>query len=146
ADPRTGRPIVGRSGQPFDANMSQCEADRVNLAQLDNAIQFRTMLDRANRSNVSFYPVDPRGLPVFDTAIDTQRTGLPPDGAPTFMPPSQDAAMLRSRQSTLRDLASATDGIALINSNDLDAGFRRVTADLSSYYLLGYYSTGKLDG
>ena len=145
-DPRTGRPLVGRSGQPFDANMSQCEADRLTLAQLDDAMQFQTMLDRANRLNVSFYPVDPRGLAVFDTPIQTPRTGLPPDKTPTFTPPSQDAAMLRGRQSTLRDLASATDGIAIINTNDLDGGFRRVTADLSSYYLLGYYSTGKLDG
>src|SRR5262249_60768046 len=61
-------------------------------------------------------------------------------------PLAQDAAMLRTRQSTRRDLAAATDGIAVINSNDLDRGFRRITDDLSSYYLLGYYSNGKLDG
>ena len=54
--------------------------------------------------------------------------------------------MLRDRQSALRDLASATDGLAIMNTNDLDAGLRRVTDDLSSYYLLGYYSTGKPDG
>jgi VWFA-related protein len=144
-DPRTGKLAVGRSGQLVDANRAQCDADRLNLAQLDNAAQFQTMLDRANRSNVSFYSIDPRGLPVFDTALDTSRTGLPPNG-PTSTPVSQDAVMLRTRQSTLRDLASATDGIAIINSHDLDSGFRRITADLSSYYLLGYYSTGKLDG
>ena len=118
----------------------------MNLAQLDDAVQFQMTLDRANRSNVSFYPVDPRGLVVFDTPIDTTRTGLPPDGTATLTPPAQDAAMLRNRQSTLRDLAAATDGIAVLNTNDLDGGFRRITDDLSSYYLLGYYSTGKLDG
>src|SRR5207249_11886685 len=32
------------------------------------------------------------------------------------------------------------------DSNNLDAGMKRVVADLSSYYLLGYYSSGKLDG
>jgi hypothetical protein len=118
----------------------------MNLAVLDDSVQFQMMLDRANRANVSFYPIDPRGLPVFDTPIFVPRTGIPPDGTPTFTPPAQDATMLRTRQSTLRDLASATDGIAIINSNDLEGGFRRVTDDLSSYYLLGYYSTGKLDG
>ena len=118
----------------------------MNLAMLDNAVQFQTMLDRANRANVSFYPINPRGLPVFDTPIDVPRTGVPPDGTPVFTPPAQDAAMLRTRTGTLRDLASATDGIAIINSNDLESGFRRVTDDLSSYYLLGYYSNGKLDG
>ena len=145
-DPRTGRPAVGRTGQVVDANLTQCEADRLSLAQLDDSIQFQTMLDRANRSNVSFYPVDPRGLVVFDTPIDTPRTGLPPDRTTTLTPPAQDAAMLRARQSALRDLAVATDGIAAINSNDLDRGFRRITDDLSSYYLLGYYSNEKLDG
>ena len=48
---------------------------------------------------------------------------------------------------TLRTLADATDGIAVLNNNDLDTGLRRISDDLSSYYLLGYYSTnGKLDG
>ncbi len=47
----------------------------------------------------------------------------------------------------MANLASATDGIAVMNSNDLDAGLRRIADDLSSYYLLGYYSTNaKLDG
>jgi hypothetical protein len=35
----------------------------------------------------------------------------------------------------------------VINSNDIDTGLRRISDDLTSYYLLGYYSTNtKLDG
>jgi VWFA-related protein len=145
-DPRTGRITSDQTQPGLPASPTRCERDRMNLAVLDDSVQFQTMLDRANRANVTFYPIDPRGLPVFDTPIAVPRTGDPPDGTPTFTPPSQDAAMLRTRQSTLRDLASATDGIAITNSNDLESGFRRVTDDLSSYYLLGYYSNGKLDG
>lgn len=145
-DPRSGRITSDQTQQDTRTNPARCEGDRMNLAQLDDSVQFQTMLDRANRANVSFYPIDPRGLTVFDTAIAAPRTGFPADGAPTFTPPEQDAAMLRTRLNTLRDLATATDGIAIINTNDLDGGLRRVTADLSSYYLLGYYSTGKLDG
>ena len=56
-------------------------------------------------------------------------------------------AYLRNRLETLRTLAEATDGIAVLNNNDLDTGLKRISDDLSSYYLLGYYSTnGKLDG
>src|SRR5258706_98757 len=33
-----------------------------------------------------------------------------------------------------------------VDSNNLARGFKRVVDDLSSYYLLGYYSNGKLDG
>ena len=55
--------------------------------------------------------------------------------------------VLEHRIETLRMLAENTDGIALVNSNDLPRQMRRLAADLSSYYLLGYASTnGKLDG
>jgi hypothetical protein len=40
----------------------------------------------------------------------------------------------------LQDLASATDGRAIVNTNDLAAGVRKIADDLSAYYLLGYYS------
>jgi hypothetical protein len=54
--------------------------------------------------------------------------------------------MLQARLTSLRTLAEATDGLAIVDSNDLAGGLKRVVADLTSYYLLGYYSTGKLDG
>ena len=38
---------------------------------------FRDLFGEANRANVSFYPIDPRGLPAFDTPIDRP---LPPGG------------------------------------------------------------------
>jgi hypothetical protein len=57
-----------------------------------------------------------------------------------------DSAVLHARLESLYSLAAATDGIALVNNNDLTASFKRIVDDLSSYYLLGYYSTTKLDG
>jgi VWFA-related protein len=116
---------------------SECDADRMQLAMMDNERYFRDILDTANRNNATFYPIDPRGLPVFDAPIGPL---APP-------PPSVDAANLSHRQDTMRTLASNTDGIAVMNSNDLDRGLKRISDDLSSYYLLGYYSTNtKLDG
>jgi hypothetical protein len=116
------------------------------LAAVDNDATFRAILDQANRGNVSFYPIDPRGLVVFDTPLGTMRTGIRPAGEPTIVPLAVDSAQLRARQDSLRTLAAATDGMAFTSSNDLDAGLKRITDDLSSYYLLGYYSTGRLDG
>jgi hypothetical protein len=44
-------------------------------------------------------------------------------------------------------MAGNTDGIAVVDSNSLDLGMKRISDDLTSYYLLGYYSTNaKLDG
>jgi len=57
-----------------------------------------------------------------------------------------DFAAVRARTEMLRTLADATDGVAVVNTNDLGGAMKRIVDDLSNYYLLGYYSTGKLDG
>jgi VWFA-related protein len=131
--PTTGADPTGASS----GTLYECDADRQRLAMMDNERHFRDILDEANRANASFYPVDPRGLPVFDTPIGPD----PP------LPVNADRVSLRNRQESLRTLAVATDGMAVMNSNDIDAGLKRMAADLSTYYLLGYYSTNtKLDG
>ncbi len=116
---------------------SQCDAERQYLAAIDDDNYFREIIGEANRGNATFYTVDPRGLPVFDTSM-----------GPAPPPPiTVDAAMLRNRLDSLRTLADGTDGMAVLNNNDLDTGLKRISDDLSSYYLLGYYSTtAKLDG
>jgi VWFA-related protein len=113
----------------------ECEKDQMELAMADDERYFRDIFGEANRANVSFYPIDPRGLPAIDTPID----------AP--LPPAADHAQLVARIESLRTLALNTDGIALVNNNDLTKQIRRVADDLTSYYLMGYYSTNnKLDG
>jgi VWFA-related protein len=114
-----------------------CERERSLLAYADHESQFTRLLQRANRANVSFYPLDARGLVVFDSPIGP---GQPP-------PPSVDAARLDARHSNLRTLAETTDGYAIVNTNAIDRALERMVQDTGAYYLLGYYSTNtKLDG
>lgn len=136
-----GRLSTRDSRNPQSAFESSCERDRVFLSQLDIDQDYRDLLELANRSNVTFYPIDPRGLTSFDAGIDTGiGIGTPP-------PLPVDAANLRTRLDSLRALAENTDGIAVVDANDIDGGLKRITADLTSYYLLGYYSSNpKLDG
>jgi hypothetical protein len=47
---------------------------------------------------------------------------------------------------SLRRLAEGTDGTAVVATNDIAPALRRIADDLSSYYLLGYSSTGRFDG
>jgi VWFA-related protein len=121
--------------QPY--SRTECDGERMQLALMDDEQYFRDLTDEANRGNASFYTVDPRGLTVFDSAL-----------GPSAPPPLDvDARNLRSRMDSLRGLAGSTDGLAVLDSNDLDKGMKRISDDLTSYYLLGYYSTnGRLDG
>ncbi len=122
---------------------SKCEMDRMMLSMIDNDSEFRALLSKANRSNVTFYPVDPRGLPVFDTSIEGE-IGQP---AMMGMSPAADQSQLRQRITSLQVMAAETDGIAVVNSNDIERGLSRIVADVGSYYLLGYYSSNdKFDG
>jgi VWFA-related protein len=143
--PGTPPPVgVGRGGtlvanpQPYDDQSRQrCEKAQMELAQMDNERYFHDLFEDANRANVSFYPFDPRGLTVFDSDIG-------PNAPP---PPTVDQAVLTQRIDTLRTLAENTDGVAFVNNNDLTGQMRRLAADLTSYYLLGYSSTNaRLDG
>jgi len=133
------------------ADWQQCEADRLRLANVDHRREFLNILDEANRVNLSFYPVDPRGLAVFDQPFD-YRPAAAPRGADEAQVGRvsgvvEDFERLRGRLETLKTAASATDGLALITSNDLTASLNRVVADLSDYYLIGYASTNsKADG
>jgi VWFA-related protein len=150
-----GRPTVGidpggrLTAKPGGAGaqsdeLSLCDRERIRLARLDNEAEFREMLEEANRSNAAMYPVDPRGLAAFDEPISVPnaRGGASRAGAP----PSVDSPRLTARLDALRTMAAATDGLAVVGRNDLDRGIKRIVDDLSSYYLLGYYSSGKFDG
>ena len=49
--------------------------------------------------------------------------------------------------SNLQTLAEQTDGIAVLNTNDLRTGMTKIANDLSSHYVLGYYTNNtKWDG
>jgi VWFA-related protein len=116
---------------------TECDTDRVMLASIDNWDYMRDLMGDANRANTTFYTIDPRGLAASDSPIG-------PEAPP---PPELDRALLRVRHDSMEMLAGNTDGMTVATSNDLDKGLRRIAEDLSSYYLLGYYSTNtKLDG
>jgi VWFA-related protein len=132
----------------------QCYAQAMQYAMLDNPNLFRQLGERANRFNVSFYPIDTRGLAVFDRPIGARDDRIRSDPGErsenlrgTRGPLGADMDRLVNRVASLRTLAEMTDGLAVVNTNDLVGGARRIVNDLSTYYLLGYQSTNtKLDG
>jgi len=111
-----------------------CDAERMRLDGIDFAERFRDLLRDARASNVAFYPVSPLGLPTIP---------FKPEGGADL-----DAfRRMNTRADTLKSLASETDGVAIVNTNDLAGGLRRVANDLRAYYVLGYYTNNtKWDG
>jgi VWFA-related protein len=141
---RIGVATPGRDGALPDRG--SCNGELIRLAHLDNDRRFRDLLRAANRTNVSFYPVTPAGLSVTDRPITEQAIPNPnnPKGVTPF---TENMSRVTERVDTLRTLAENTDGIAIVNTNDLNAGLKRIVDDVSAYYLLGYYSTNtKFDG
>jgi VWFA-related protein len=137
SDPRTGGLYRPGSGDPRTGleSVEACDRLRLQLAYIDHGVVFRELLQRANRANVSFYPIDARGLIVFDTPIEWG------------VPPSVDAAWLRRRHDDLRMMAEQTDGRAVLDTGNVAGAMQKIFADVGSYYLLSYYSTNqKLDG
>jgi len=134
---RPPRPSPEDSALTSGSTRVECETDRVALSSLDHTLRLREITEDANRGNVTFYPVYARGLVANDAPIG-------PDRPPSIR---DDAANLRVKQDGLRFLADNTDGTSVINTNNIDGAMQRIVNDLSSYYLLGYYSTNtKLDG
>jgi len=131
----------GQRDQNQIIDWQRCLIEMNRLVQLDNERRLRDLIAKANRNNVSFYPVAPAGLAAFDGGGASERV-IPNPSAPlgqTIL--GRDQNRLRSRVDGLKTIAENTDGIAIVDTNDLQAGFKRIVNDVSAYYLLGYSST-----
>ena len=99
-----------------------------NFAESDLVRELAELTRAANRANATLYTIDPRGLvagPDISDNLDTQEW----------------QEHVRETQDSLRVLAEQTGGIAVVNQNDFDKALKRIDAETSDYYVLGYYST-----
>jgi VWFA-related protein len=108
---------------PFYRNEQSQQA----LAAADLVRELAELTRAANRANATIFTIDPRGL-VAGQDIDQEVN-------------QQDwNAHLRETQDSLRVLAEETGGIAVVNQNDFTKALKRIDADTSDYYVIGYYS------
>ena len=115
------------TNDPGAGNMNGCISEGQRLSMMDFEPRYRELMTEARRQNVSFYTITPGGLQA-PVTVDAQRA-------------------MRAAYDDLKSLADETDGISVTDTNDLNAGFRRIADDLAAYYVLGYYTTNtKFDG
>ena len=103
------------------------EKQNEQFSDSDLAGELGELTRMANRANATFYTIDPRGL-IAGTDLGEQ------------VDPREYQAFVSKTQDSLRVLADETGGIAVINQNDFDKALKRIDAETSDYYVLGYYS------
>ena len=116
----------GSSSQQTDP-FTQQQKQNEEFADADLARELGELTRQANRANVTMYTIDPRGL-VGMGDIDEQ------------VDPQQWSEYVRKTQDSLRVIAEETGGIAVVNQNDFSKALKRIDAETSDYYVLGYYS------
>src|SRR5207248_2968024 len=111
--------------QPTLANLAVMGEE---FADAELSRQLIELTQDANRANATFYAIDPRGL--------VGPLGNPSDN----VDPREWRNFVMKAQSSLRVLAEETGGVAVVNTNDFEKALKRIDAETSDYYVLGFYS------
>lgn len=122
-------------------------ASGIRLNGMDNQAQLHATVNAAIRAGVSFWPIDARGL-VANAPLGDATKGSPGGGG-MYSGTSALAftGNFQASQDTLWALAGDTGGRPLLDNNDLAAGIVQAQKAVSSYYIIGYYTSNQsLDG
>jgi len=110
------------------------------------------LISMANRSGVTFYAVDTRGLSLEDATvpglasqgmvgIESRQRGAVTTQNPVHGYQEMDDAELgavSNRQQNMQDLAESTGGFAVVNTNQIAEPMERVMEDIRTHYELSY--------
>ena len=120
---------LDNGGEQFVDPFLRAEQMGLQFAEADLIQELAELTRAANRANATFYTIDPRGLVAGQDIGDMQ------------VDPQEWNRHLMETQSSLRVLAEQTGGIAVVNQNNFDNALKRIDAETSDYYVLGYYSS-----
>jgi VWFA-related protein len=119
------RPQSDPAGAPpiniFERGHQQFSDSDLNMA-------LGELVRRAVRANVTFYPIDPRGL-----------IGGPP--AEVDLTNDEWTRFVNTSVSSLDVMANETGGFAVTRTNGFEQAIQKIDNDLSDYYMVGYQSS-----
>jgi VWFA-related protein len=122
-------------------------ASGLRLNGVDNQAQLRATTNAAIRANVAIYPIDARGLVATPPLGDATRSS--PGGIGVFNGRAGEtvASNFQRSQDSLYSIAKDTGGKPMFDYNDLSLGIAQAAEAVSSYYIVGFYSSHTaLDG
>lgn len=125
---RFARPNDGSNPDAPETNVNPFQRTGNQFSAADLAAQLSELTREANRANATIYTIDPRGL-----------VGMPDLDEKVDMVEWQD--YVTTSQNSLRVIAELTGGIAVVNQNDFNKALKRIDAETSDYYVVGYYSS-----
>jgi VWFA-related protein len=119
-------------------------AGGLRLNGINNQAQLRATVDAAIKAGVSFWPVDARGLVAVAPLGDATQSSPGNSGMYTGAAALATANNFQQSQDTLFALAGDTGGKGLFDNNDLTRGIVQAQEAISDYYILGYYTSNKV--
>jgi len=146
---RSEERLPGRKIVLYLADGLQFPANRRDV--VDNLISY------SNRSGVTFYTIDTRGLNVDDPMMEAlaaqKRTGaessvhVSDPHTAVFEDDDVQLTAVASTQLTMRELAESTGGFSVTNTNEIALPMQRMMEDIRTHYELTYAPTStKYDG
>lgn len=120
-------------------------ASGMRLNGMDNQAQMHATTNAAIRAGVTIWSVDSRGL----VASAPMGMGGSPGGKGMYSGTSSIAYNndFQASQDAMYAIAADTGGKALLDNNDLAVGIVNAQKSVSSYYIIGYYTSNQnLDG
>lgn len=113
---------------------------RSEVMKYDATRAFKELTARANANEIALYPINAQGLESRILSADQGR------GWDTY---SRGSGMIRpgsrATNEALKLMADDTGGLAVLNTNDVNSGLRKIESDLQFYYSLGYVSGHRED-
>jgi VWFA-related protein len=117
----------------------------INKTGIDNQAQLETSINAAMKANVVINPIDARGLMADPPGGDASKAGSRGTGAFNGSQYNSQRSTINDSQETLMTLAADTGGKAFLDSNDIELGIEQAQQALSSYYIIGYYTTNNAE-
>ena len=105
--------------------------------ETDMLHDYMDVIDRALHSEVMISTLDARGLYTVAPGGDISQRG-PTNGVASSIESQYQTDSALAQDDVLSDLAYGTGGAFFHNSNDLDEGFKRVSASPEYFYTLGF--------